>query len=83
MSQNILQNIFIGPGQRHFWNTTWNSSGWQGDTFVQPMPRNTGLSMTYTEPSITMQSNGTYTFSYSVANNGPNSTFYDLQLSKT
>lgn len=83
MSQDILQNIYIAPGQRHNWVTHWNSAGWQGDTFVQPMPRNTGASMTYTDPSVSMSADNTYAFSYSVSNSGPNSTYYDLQLSKT
>jgi hypothetical protein len=81
MSQITLGNIFIANGQSQGWITTWNNSGWQGDTIIQPQPLNTGASMVYegTE-SISLNSNGQYSFTYTVKNNGPNSTFYNLQI---
>jgi len=58
---------------------TWNDSGWQGDTLTQPQPLNTGASLSYTDPSTSRNPNGTYSFSYSITNHGPNSTQYNLQ----
>jgi hypothetical protein len=81
MSQKIVSNIYIGAHQTQSWTTHWNNSGWQGNTIVQPQPLNTGASMTYTDPSVSMSSDGTYSFSYSATNNGPNSTYYNLELS--
>jgi hypothetical protein len=72
-------NIFIGNGQTQGWVFTWNNGGWQGDTFNQPQPLNTDASLTSSEESVSMNNNGTYSFSYSVTNNGPNTTFYNLQ----
>jgi hypothetical protein len=85
MSQigNGSANLFIGSNQSHGWIWTWNNGGWQGNTFVQPQPLNTGASMSYADPSVSMNSNGTYSFAYSVTNHGPNSTFYNLQTSNT
>jgi hypothetical protein len=81
MSSVALGNIFIGSGQTQCWVTTWNNAGWQGNTIVQPQPLNTGASMSYTDPSVSLNNNGTYSFSYCVTDNGPNNTFYNLQIS--
>jgi hypothetical protein len=84
MSGITLGNIFIASGQSQGWVTTWNNSGWQGDTFIQPQPLNTGASMVYAgSESVSLNSNGTYSFSYTVTNNGPNSTFYNLQYTSS
>ena len=85
MSQigNGSANIFIGANSTQGWVWTWNNSGWQGDTINQPQPLNTGAAMSYTDPTVTMNNNGTYAFHYSVTNHGPNSTFYNLQTSNT
>jgi hypothetical protein len=74
-------NLFIGSGQTQTWVWTWNNAGWQGNTINQPQPLNTGASMSYTDPSVSLNGNGTYSFLYSVTDNGPNSTFYNLQTS--
>lgn len=76
-------NIFIAANKTQGWICTWNSAGWQGDTINQPQPLNTGAAMSYTDPTVSLNSNGTYAFSYSVTNHGPNSTFYNLQTSNT
>lgn len=81
MSSITLGNIFIANGQTQSWITTWNNSGWQGDTFIQPQPLNTGAALVYAgEETVSMNSSGQYSFSYSVKNDGPNSTFYNLQV---
>ncbi len=74
-------NIFIGNGVTQGWIFTWRNAGWQGNTFNQPQPLNTGASMSYTEESVSLNSDGTYSFLYFVTNNGPNTTFYNLQTS--
>jgi hypothetical protein len=76
-------NIFIGNNQTQGWIFTWNNAGWQGNTFVQPQPLNTGASMSYTTPAVSRNNNGTFSFTYSVTNHGPNSTFYNAQVSNT
>jgi hypothetical protein len=75
-------NLYIGSGATQYWTWTWNNSGWQGNTIDQPQPLNTGASMSYTDPTVSRNSNGTYSFSYSVSNHG-NSTFYNLQTSNS
>jgi len=74
-------NIFIGNGVTQGWTFTWGSSGWQGNTFNEPQPLNTGASMSYTNESVSRNNNGTYAFSFSFTNHGPNSTFYNIQTS--
>jgi hypothetical protein len=76
-------NLFIGSNQTQSWIVTWNSGGWQGNSFVQPQPLNTGASMSYTNPSVSLNNNGTFAFAFSVTNHGPNTTFYNLQISNT
>ena len=60
--------LSVGAAARH-----------QGDTLTQPQPLNTGASLSYTDPSTSRNPNGTYSFSYSITNHGPNSTQYNLQ----
>ena len=74
-------NIFIGAGQPQFWVDTFNNAGWPGNVVLEAQPLNTGASMSFTVPSASLNSNGTYSYSFSVRNNGPNSTFYNLQVS--
>lgn len=73
--------ILISPGDTHFWTFTWNSAGWQGNTFNMPQPLDPGATLAYTLESVTMNGNGTYSFSYSVSNTGPFATIYNLQTS--
>jgi hypothetical protein len=72
-------NIFIANGQNQGWIFTWNNAGWQGDNFNQPQPLNTGASLAYSAGSVSLNANGTYSYSWSVRNNGPNSTFFNIQ----
>jgi hypothetical protein len=72
-------NIFIADGTTQSWAFTWGNSGWQGDSINQPQPLNTDAALSYTDPTVSLNPNGTYSFSYSVTNNGPNSTQYNLQ----
>jgi hypothetical protein len=74
-------NIFIASGQTHNWIWTWNNSGWQGNTFNQPEPQNTGASLRYSAGSVSRNNNGTFSFFHSITNDGPNSTFYNIQTS--
>jgi len=74
-------NIFIGANATQNWSFTWNNSGWQGNTLVEPQPLNTGASLEYTAGSVSLNSKGSYSFSWSLKNNGPNSTFFNIQTS--
>ena len=82
MSQVTLSNVYIGAHTTQGWNSWWNNSGWQGNTLLEPQPFNTGVSLASTVPSVSLNSSGQYVYSYSVANNGPNSTYYNVQISK-
>jgi len=74
-------NIFIGAHATQNWTFTWNNSGWQGNTLVEPQPLNTGAALDYTAGSVSLNSNGAYSFSWTLKNNGPNNTFFNLQTS--
>ena len=74
-------NIFIGNGVTQGWTFTFGNQGWQGNAFNEPQPLNTGASMSYSNEAVSLNSNGTYSFSYSITNQGPNNTFYNLQTS--
>jgi len=74
-------NIFIGNGVTQGWIFTWNDSGWHGNVLNEPEPLNTGASLAYNAGSVNRNSNGTYSYSWSVTNRGPNSTFYNIQTS--
>jgi len=74
-------NVFIASGQTQNWTVTWNNSGWQGNTVIEAQPLNTGASLAYSEGSVSLNSNGTYSFSASIRDNGPNNTFFNLQVS--
>ena len=73
-------NIFIGANTSQFWIITWNNSGWQGNTLIEPQPLNTGANMTYSPGAVSLNSNGTYSFGVTISNSG-NSTFYNIQVS--
>jgi hypothetical protein len=74
-------NIFIGAETTQNWILTWGNPGWQGNTVNMPQPLNTGANMSFTEATVSLNNNGTYSFSWAATNNGPNSTFYNLQTS--
>jgi hypothetical protein len=75
-------NIFIASGQTSGgWGITWNNGGWQGNTFIEAQPLNTGASLSTSLGSSSLNNNGTYSFGFSLTNHGPNSTFCNLQVS--
>ena len=74
-------NIFIASGQTQGFTFTWGSSGWQGNTFFQGQPLNTGAALSFTAGAVRRNNNGTFSFDFSIRNNGPNSTFYNIQTS--
>ncbi len=74
-------NIFIGNGASQGWIFTWGGGGWQGNTLMEPQPLNTGADLAYTAGSVSLNNNGTFSFSWSLTNNGPNSTFFNIQTS--
>jgi hypothetical protein len=77
-----LGNVYIGAHTTQYWNTWWNNGGWQGLTLIQPQPLNTGASMAWTVPAVSLNNSGQYVYSYSFTNNGPNSTYYNAQIAK-
>jgi len=74
-------NLYIAPGANAYYVITWNNSGWQGNTLIQTQPLNTGTSLTVTQGGIDLDSSGHYQFDYMVHNNGPNSTYFNVQVS--
>jgi hypothetical protein len=74
-------NIFIAANTSGNWFVRWNNSGWQGNTLVESQPLNTGANMVNTPGSIDLDSSGRYTFWTNIRNAGPNSTFFNLQVS--
>jgi hypothetical protein len=73
--------IFIASGQTQGFTWTWSGAGWQGNTFFEAQPLNTGASLAFTAGPVHRNNNGTFTFDFSIRNNGPNSTFYNIQIS--
>jgi hypothetical protein len=80
MSEGILYDILIASGQTQGWVLTWITPGWHGDTIVQPQPLDFEAQMSYTDPVVSLNPNGTYSCAFSVTNKGPDPTFYNLQL---
>ena len=74
-------SIFIGNGVTQGWVFTWGSGGWQGNTNFDPQPFNTGAALSEAAGSVNLNSNGTFSFGFSITNHGPNSTFYNIQAS--
>jgi hypothetical protein len=74
-------NVYIAAHTSQYWTITWNNGGWQGNTLVEPQPLNTGASLAYTAGSVHLNSNGTYSFGVNITNNGPNSTYFNVQVS--
>ena len=76
-------NIYIGNGATQGWTFTWSNSGWQGNVMDQPQPLNTDAALSFTNATISKNSNGTYSYSWSVTNHGPNSTQFNIQTSSS
>jgi hypothetical protein len=80
MSQQVGGTQFLNSGSSHSWTATWDDSGWQGNTTIQPEPFNTGSSMTVSGQSVSLNGSGQYAFGFTITNNGPNSTNFNLQI---
>src|SRR5579872_6648356 len=74
-------NILISPGQTQNWVWTWGGAGWQGNTLLEPQPLSPQATLTYQAGSVTLNANGTYSFAWSVTNNGPFATLFNIQTS--
>jgi hypothetical protein len=81
MSDPIGANIFIASGVTHFWNPTYPSAGWQGNTFFQGQPLSTDAALTSTMGAVRLNPNGAYSHAVSIRNDGPNDTTYNIQWS--
>jgi hypothetical protein len=76
-------NVYIAGHSSGNWYVQWNSGGWQGNTFVQGQPLNTGAALVCVPGSINLNSNGTYTFWTKISNTSGNSTYFNLQVSNS
>ncbi len=74
-------NLYIAAGATAYYTVTWNNGGWQGNTLIETQPLNTGASLDCVQGNVHLNSNGTYGFAYSVRDNGPNSTYFNVQVS--
>ncbi len=81
MSQVTYSGAYLAPHASAGWTTHWNNSGWQGNTLIEPQPLNPSATLTWTIPSVTLNTNGTYSFGYSVTNVSAAATTYNLQIS--
>lgn len=72
-------NIFIASGASGNWWVERSSSGWPGNSVYQCQPLNTSASLKFDQGTVELQSGGTYRFWVNIKNNGPNSTFFNLQ----
>ena len=62
------------------WVFTWRNAGWQENTFVEPQPLQTQAWMSFTDPTVSLNPDGTYSFSFTVTNHGPEGTTYNLRF---
>ena len=76
---NGIAEAFIASGQTQSWHATNSGAGWPGNNILEAQPLNTDANLTWNLESVTLNSNGTYTFFVHIHNNGPNSTWFMLQ----
>jgi len=74
-------DLFIASGATAYYTTTWGDGGWQGNTLIECQPLNTGASLDTVLGNVHLNANGTYGFAFSVRDNGPNSTYFNVQVS--
>jgi hypothetical protein len=74
-------NLFLSSGGVASFTLTNGGTGWQGNALLEPQPFNTGSGMAITLGNCNLASSGQFQFGFTVRNNGPNSTFYNIQLS--
>jgi hypothetical protein len=84
MSNQVGDSHFLAantpnPGK---WYVQNSNTGWPGNYLIEPQPLNTNALMFYEDAGISLQSDGRYRFWVAITNQGPNSTFFNLQLSK-
>jgi hypothetical protein len=72
-------HIFIAKGHTQRWKFTWHEGEWHGDTIAQPKPLANRASLTYASGSFSVNGDGICSLFWSVANQGPDSTFFSVQ----
>jgi hypothetical protein len=75
--------IYIERGMTQSWIFTWNNTGWQGNTLIQPMPLNYPASMAFAQGNVYLNTDDTYSFSFSVTNNTPSPIYFNLEASSS
>ena len=76
--------ISIAAQETQYWVWTWDSQGWQGNTFIQPQPLQPyRAALSCAMGVVTGNQNGSYSFSFSIANTAQNAetTTYNIQVS--
>jgi len=81
MSYIGLANVYMLKNSTHTWVSTWPDPEWPGNVIYQPQSQNAFGSMTCTAPAISMNNNFTYSFEFTIANNSPEPTYYNIQVS--
>jgi hypothetical protein len=76
-------NIFIKAGVTQGFTFTFNNPDWIDGGFNQPQPLSAGSLMSYTNPSISIDGDGFYSWLQFFTNNGPNDCFYNAQTTLT
>jgi hypothetical protein len=76
--------ISIAAQETQNWVWTWDNQGWQGNTAIQPQPLQPfHAALSCTMGVVTANQNGSYSFSFSIANTAQNAetTTYNIQIS--
>ena len=76
--------ISIAAQETQYWVWTWDGQGWLGNTFIQPQPLQPyGAALSCTMDVVTANQNGSYSFSFSIANTAQNAetTTCNIQIS--
>jgi hypothetical protein len=74
-------NIFMGAKASGNFFLHNSGVGWPGNAIVEAQPLNTGASLVCVPGKIDLLSDGTFKFFTKITNNGPNSTFFNMQFS--
>ena len=74
-------NQYLASGGTGYWSLANSSNSWPGDLVVQAEALNTNAALYTALGNVSRTSSGQYSYSFTVKNNGPNSTYYNIQNS--
>jgi len=69
----------ILPHTSQSWSTTW-TGGWPGNAVIDAQPLNPGSKLTVSDLGATENGNGTYTWNYTVTNEGVFPVSFQIQV---